>query len=345
MEKIDARTLSQEAQELQRKQIIRLRKSGRSHKDIAEIVGVSQSHCSRVWSRYQKDGAKAISKGQRGRRHGDQRQLTPEQEETLKRSLIDKRPDQLKLSFALWTREAVRLLIHQQCGILMPIRSVGEYLKRWGFTPQKPAKWAKEQRTPEVARWLTTTYPAIAKRAKQENAEIYWGDETGLQTGANVEKGYSPKGKTPVLRQSAQKHRINMISAITNGGKVRFMFYRDTMNSRRLIKFMRRLTKDAGRKVFLILDNLKVHHSNLVKKWLEKYKDKIEVFFLPAYSPEMNPDEYLNNSLKGRVHSGDRAQNAEQLESKARAHMRNLQNKPTKVKRFFEHRCVSYAAA
>jgi transposase len=345
MEKIDARTLSQEAQELQRKQIIRLRKSGRPHHEIAEIVGVSQSHCSRVWSRYQKDGAKAITKGKRGRRHGDQRQLTPEQEETLKRSLIDKRPDQLKLSFALWTREAVRLLIQQQCGILMPIRSVGEYLKRWGFTPQKPVKWAKEQRTPEVARWLTTTYPAIAKRAKQENAEIYWGDETGLQTGANVEKGYSPKGKTPVIRQTAQKHRISMISAITNGGKVRFMFYRDTMNSRRLIKFMRRLTKDAGRKVFLILDNLRVHHSALVKKWLEKYKDKIEVFYLPSYSPELNPDEYLNNSLKGRVHSGERAQNSKQLESKARAHMRNLQNKPTKVKKFFEHRCVSYAAA
>jgi len=345
MEKIDARTLSQEAQELQRKQIIRLRTSGRSHKDIAEIVGVSESHCSRVWSRYKKDGAKAITKGQRGRRHGDQRQLTPEQEETLKRSLIDKRPDQLKLSFALWTRDAVRLLIHQQCGIDMPIRSVGEYLKRWGFTPQKPAKWAKEQRTPEVARWLITTYPAIAKRAKQEDAEIYWGDETGLQTGANVEKGYSPKGKTPVLRQTAKKHRINMISAITNGGKVRFMFYRDTMNSRRLIKFMRRLTKDAGRKVFLILDNLKVHHSTLVKKWLEKYPEKMEVFFLPSYSPELNPDEYLNNNLKGRVHSGERAQNVEQLESKARAHMRKLQNKPAKVKKFFEHRCISYAAA
>lgn len=344
MEKIDARTLTQEAQEALRKQIVRLRKAGRPNQEIAEIVGVSQGHCSRVWSRYQKDGAKAVAKGKRGRRHGDKRTLTAEQELTIQRLLIDKSPQQLKLSFALWNREAVGLLIQQQCGFEMPTRTVGEYLKRWGFTPQKPAKWAKEQSTPAVASWLLKKYPAIKKRAKQEKAEIYWGDETGIQTGANVEKGYSPKGKTPVIRQTAQKHRINMISAITNEGKVRFMFYRDTMNSKRLISFMRRLIKDAGRKVFLILDNLKVHHSELVRKWLEKHKDKIEVFYLPSYSPELNPDEYLNNSLKGRVHSGVRAQNAKQLESKARKHMRNLQNNRSKVKKFFEHPCATYAA-
>lgn len=344
MEKIDARTLTQEAQETLRKQIVRLRKAGRLNKEIADIVGVSEAHCSRVWSRYQKDGAGAVAKGKRGRRHGEQRTLTAEQEADIKRLLIDKAPSQLKLSFALWTRESVQLLIQQQCDFVMPIRTVGEYLKRWGFTPQKPAKWAKEQSTPAVAKWLTKDYPAIAKRAKQEKAEIYWGDETGIQTGANVEKGYSPKGKTPVLRQTAQKHRINMISAISNQGKVRFMFYRDNMNSKRLITFLRRLTKDVGRKVYLILDNLRVHHSELVKKWLEKHKDKIEVFYLPSYSPELNPDEYLNNSLKGRVHSGERAKNKEQLESKARKHMRHLQNRPGKVKKFFEHRCAAYAA-
>lgn len=344
MEKIDARTLNQEAQEALRNQIVRLRKTGRPHKVIADIVGVTESHCSRVWARYQKGGANSVAKGKRGRRQGEQRKLSAEQEAEIKRLLIDKVPNQLKLSFALWTRDAVRQLIEQKYEISMPIRTVGEYLKRWGFTPQKPAKWAKEQSTPAVANWLLKEYPAIAKRAKQEKAEIYWGDETGIQTGANVEKGYSPKGKTPVIRQTARKHRVNMMSAITNQGQVRFMFYKDTMNSKRLIIFMKRLIKDAGRKVFLILDNLKVHHSVAVTGWLEKHKEEIEVFFLPSYSPELNPDEYLNNSLKGRVHSGERAQNAKQLESKARKHMRSLQNNRTKVKKFFEHPCAAYAA-
>jgi transposase len=344
MKKIDARTLKQDVQEAQRQQIARLRKLGRPNKETAEIVGVSESHCSRVWQLYKKKGAESLVKGTRGRSHGDQRNLTPELEGEIKRLIIDKVPNQLKLSFALWTRDAVRLLIEQKAGITMPIRTVGEYLKRWGFTPQKPAKWAKEQSTPAVANWLLKDYPAIAKRAKQEKAEIYWGDETGIQTGANVEKGYSPKGKTPVLRQTARKHRINMISAISNQGKVRFMFYKENMNSQRLIVFMTRLIKDTGRKVYLILDNLKVHHSKLVSEWLEKHEDKIEVFYLPSYSPELNPDEYLNNNLKGRVHSGDRAQNMTQLESKARKHMRHLQNNRTKVRNFFAHRCAVYAA-
>ena len=344
MEKIDARKLSQEAQETLRRQIIRLREAGRSNGETAQIVGVSQAHSSIIWQRYLKEGPDSVVKGKRGRRSGDQRAMTLEQEAQIKKLLIDKRPEQLKLSFALWTREAVRLLIEQRFGLDMPIRTVGDYLKRWGFTPQKPAKWAREQSMPAVARWLLTDYPAIAERAKREKAEISWGDETGIQTGANVEKGYSPKGKTPLLKQATRREKVNMISAITNQGKVRFMFYRENMNSKRLIEFLRRLIKDAGRKVFLILDNLKVHHSKPVKEWLEKNKEKIEVFFLPSYSPELNPDEYLNNSLKGYVHSGKRAETKKDLEAKARKHMRVLQNKPKNTKKFFEHRFVAYAA-
>ena len=178
----------------------------------------------------------------------------------------------MKLPFALWTRDAVKLLIQQWFGIEMPIRTVGEYLKRWGFTPQKPVKRAYEQSSQAVKKWLETDYPVIASRAKQEKAEIHWGDETGIQTGANRVRGFAPKGQTPVVRLVAKKSHVSMISAITNRGKVRFMMYRDAMNSELLIKFMTRLTKDAGRKVFLILDNLRVHHSKDVKKWLEEHQ-------------------------------------------------------------------------
>ena len=135
-----------------------------------------------------------------------------------------------------------------------------------------------------------------------------------------------------------------MISAITNGGKVRFMMYRDAMNSELLIKFMTRLTKDAGRKVFLILDNLPVHHGKDVKQWLAVHREQIEVFHLPSYSPELNPDEYLNGKLKNKVHSGKSVRNREDQEKKTRSFMRTLLKRPTHVQSYFKHPKVAYAA-
>ena len=151
---------------------------------------------------------------------------------------------------------------------------------------------------------MKADYPHIASRAKKEKVEIHWGDETGIQTGANLISGFAPKGEKPVVRLVVKKSHVSMISAITNGGKVRFMMYRNAMNSNLLITFITRLTKDAGRKVFLILDNLRVHHSQIIKQWLQDHQEHIEFFYLPSYSPDLNPDEYLNGNLKTNVHSG-----------------------------------------
>ena len=226
----------------------------------------------------------------------------------------------------------------------MPIRTVGEYLKRWGFTPQKPVKRAYEQSSQAVQKWLERDYPVIFSRAKREKAEIHWGDETGIQTGANRVRGFAPKGATPVVRMVAKKSHVSMISAITNEGKVRFMMYQEAMNSELLIMFMTRLIKDAGRKVFLILDNLRVHHGKTVKQWLEEHREQIEVFHLPSYSPELNPDEYLNGNLKTKVHSGKPVRNQEDLEKKTRSFMRTLLKRPAHVQSYFKHPKVTYAA-
>jgi transposase len=344
MEKIDARKHSPQTQYEIRKQVVRLRRQGFANKDLAEGLGISVGRASKIWQRYKKEGSKAIKLGVRGRRLGEQRTLSSDQESELRKALIDKTPDQLKLPFALWTRDAVKLLIRQRFGIEMPIRTVGEYLKRWGFTPQKPIKRAYEQSSQTVKKWLETDYPAIAFRAKQEKAEIHWGDETGVQTGANLVRGFAPRGETPVIRMVAKKSHVGMISAITNSGKVRFMMYRDAMNSKLLIKFMTRLTKDADRKVFLILDNLRVHHGKEVKRWLEEHRERIEVFHLPSYSPEINPDEYLNGNLKNKVHSGKPARNQSDLEKKTRSFMKTLVRRPEHVQSYFKHPKVAYAA-
>lgn len=344
MEKSDARSLGSEVQQELRHQIIRLRKEGRKNREIARIVGVSEQHASTVWQKFNRGGKSAIRMGLRGRRSGEQRTLTEDQEQAIQRLLVDKTPDQLKLPFALWTREAIRQLIQKRYDITMPIRTVGEYLKRWGFTLRKPVKRAYEQKPAEVKRWLDEEYPAIAVRAKKEKAEIYWGDETGLQTNAYQARGFAPKGRKPVVKLVAKKTRISMISAINNGGLVRFMLYRKGMNAPLLIKFMERLIKDSQKKVFLILDNLRVHHSKKVREWLECHKEEIELFYLPSYSPDLNPDEYLNNDLKAKVHSGLPARTERDLAQKTISHMRSVAKRPAKVCNFFKHPSVAYAA-
>ena len=343
MEKIDGRKLKKEVQQALRDQVVRLRKQGKANKDVAEYLGMNPQQCSRIFQKYERGGKNEILLRIRGRRHGEKRNLTEEQERHIQKLIVDKPPDQLKFPFALWTREAVRQLIGRQYGIDMPIRTVGEYLKRWGFTPQKPIKRAKEQNPAAVEQWLKNEYPKIACDAKKEKAEIYWGDETGVQNEANRVRGYGPKGVTPVLKVTAKRAHISMISAITNEGKVRFMIYREAMTQAKLIVFMSRLIRDAERKVYLILDNLKVHHGKKVAEWLEAHKEQIVVFYLPSYSPELNPDEYLNGNLKARVHSGTYAGTESDLRHKTQSFMRMLVKRPHHVRSYFHHPMVAYA--
>ena len=346
MEKADARNLPPETQEQLRKQAIRLKKKGKSFVAIAELLDVHRNTVSNWWKAYETAGVKGIRSQTRGRRAGEQRSLTPDQEVEIQNLISDKTPEQYKLTFALWTRQAVQELIKWRLGIAMPIRTVGEYLKRWGFTPQKPLKRAYEQRPAEVQKWLNDCYPEITERAKREKAEIHWGDETGIRSDSQHGRSYSPRGKTPVIRLSAKRASTNRISTVTNRGKVRFMVYSGSMNAKRLIAFFKQLIKDADQKIFLILDNLRVHHSKPVKAWLEEKKNKkqIEVFFLPAYSPELNPDEYLNCDLKAGVHSKPPARNVDQLKGKIRSHMKKLQKVPARVRKYFTHPKIAYAA-
>jgi len=344
MQKIDARKLSSKELELLRRQAIRLWVKGKTYVEIAEVVGVHRNRISEWCRAYGEKGATALKVNKTGRPKGDGRSLTPEQEAVIKKKICDHTPDQLKLAFALWTRRAVQQLIKELFILDMPIRTIGDYLKRWGFTPQKPLKMAYEQRPAEVEKWLKEEYPAIKERAKAEDAEIHWGDETGLRSDCQHGRSYAPKGKTPVVRLNAKRTSLNMISAITNQGKVRFMIYEDTMTAKVLITFLKQLIKGASCKIFLILDNLRVHHAKVVDKWLKENKDKIEVFFLPAYSPELNPDEYLNCDLKAGVHSGAPARNQKGLKRKVVSHMRKLQKRPARVASYFRHPKIRYAA-
>jgi len=344
MKKLDARKLPSEVQQHNRNLAVRLFQEGKKRKEIASTVGVHYGVVCRWIQAWQQGGEQAIELKKRGRSSGERRILTEAQELALKKLLVEKNPQQLKLPFALWNRRAIQSVVYQMWRVRIAIRTIGDYMKRWGFTPQKPIKRAYEKSPKAVREWLDDTYPEIKKRARKENAEIYWGDETGVRNDCQHSRGYAPRGKTPVVEINAKRFSLNMISAISNQGLLRFMMYEETMTARVLLRFLKRLTKDAGRKVFLVLDNLRVHHAKLVKAWLEEHSDEIEVFYLPSYSPELNPDEYLNCDLKTGIRSSSPARNQSDLKGKVLGHMRMLQKKPQRVEKYFKHPAIKYAA-
>ena len=201
------------------------------------------------------------------------------------------------------------------------------------------------QRDPQkIAAWLEQDYPSIAARAKREKAAIYWSDETGICNQDQIGRGYAPKGQTPVLTQTAQKFSTSMIAAVSNRGLMRFKLYKGALNVAIFIDFLKRLIKDAKQKVFLIVDNLRVHHAKAVQEWLAQHKDEIEIFYLPAYAPEHNPDEYLNNDLKQTIKNKPRAKTPDDLVTTTSSILKSIQKRPNRVKSYFHAKHVRYAA-
>ena len=299
MEKENARKQTLEQLHERRKQVVRLHKKAIGVMQIVSMTGLSYPAVRACIDLFEVGGWPAIRPALRGRSQGDGRTLTQAQEDSIQRTIIDKRPEQLKMDFFLWSRAAVGQLIEQEFGIKLHVRSVGKYLKRWGFTPQKPLKRAYEQNPQAVQAWLEGEYPAIEQRARAEGAEIHWGDETALVNTDVRGRSFAPAGKTPIAKTvGGTRHKLSMIATVTNQGKTRWMIIDDAIDADKFIEFLAALIKDAGKKVFLILDNLRVHHSKIVKAWVAERETQIELFYLPSYSPELNPEERLNADVK-----------------------------------------------
>ena len=299
MDKEDARYQTLGQLHERRKQVVRLHKKGIKVMQIVAMTGLSYPTVRAAIDRFESGGWVNVRPVPRGRLKGDGRVLSAAQEEAIQRMIIDKRPEQLKMDFILWSRAAVGQLVEQEFGIQLQVRSIGKYLARWGFTPQKPIKRAYEQNPAAVQAWLQGEYPAIEQRARTEGGEVHWGDETALVNTDVRGRSYAPAGKTPVaMAVGGTRQKLSMIATVTNQGKTRWMIIDEAFDAEKLIEFLQALIKDGGKKVFLILDNLRVHHSKLVKAWVGERKDEIELFYLPSYSPELNPEERLNADLK-----------------------------------------------
>lgn len=340
----DFRGLAAATQAELRRRAVAMVEAGHRQEDAAAAVGVTRQVVSGWMRLYREGGDAALDGRKRGRRPGEQKALSAAQEARIKRLITDKCPDQLKLAFALWTREAVAELIARETGIRLSWSAVGNYLRSWGFTAQRPMKRASERREPQIRKWLDVDYPAIARRAKAENAEIQWADETGLSNQANYGKSFAPKGQTPVIKRPAARFSQSMISSLTNQGKLRFMVYDGALNAATFLAFLKRLIRDAVRKIFLIVDNLRVHRAKIVTAWVTANTDKIELFYLPPYAPERNPDEFLNNDLKQALARRRTPKDKAGLKSGLTSYMRSLQKRPAKVRAFFQAPTVRYAA-
>lgn len=340
----DGRSQSNDVLEALRVRAVHARELGYAVVDIAAILGVREETVSRWCSRYDRGGQEALPGGRTGRPVGSGRLLTSEQEQTIQQLVETKSPQELKITSALWTRQAVQELIKQQVGIRLPIRTVGEYLRRWGFTPQKPVRKAYKQDPVAVAEWLEKTYPEIEKRAAKEGGEIHWGDETGVRSTCQHSRGYAHPGETPELIVPGNRFSVNMIATITNQGKVRWMIYPGKMNAALFIIFLTRLIAGATKKVFLIVDHLSVHEAAAVEQWLVDKTDRIEVFYLPKYSPERNPEEYLNCDVKANINTDGLPKDREELQGKLHRFMQRLAKLPARVASYFEHKYIAYAA-
>jgi transposase len=346
METRDARSLPAAAQEEKRRIAVNaVLKHGMSNAQAAELVAVTPQAVRNWLKVHAKGGASALTARKRGRRQGEQKRLSPEQATAIADLVRDRCPDQLKLPFYLWTRAAVARLIAEHFGILISEKTAGRYLKEWGFTAQKPARRAYQQDPEAVERWIKEEYPAIQVQAKREGAQIQWLDESGMRSDHTVGTSFSPRGKTPVVKVTGKRFGCSMISAITNQGKLAFMIYRERFTSQMLIKFLRRLLRQNAGKVFLILDNHPVHRSKLVKQWVEERSERLKIFYLPGYSPELNPDELVNQDVKSNAVGRNRVRDVKQLVANVRAFLKDRKRRPDLVRRYFLGQHVGYAAA
>lgn len=343
MNTLDARFLSPAAQEDLRRRVVKaIREDGLSQSAAARTFDVSRTSVMKWLKAVQRGGSAALRSRPRGRR--SEPRLKGWQAATIVKLISNRTPDQLRLSFMLWTREAVRDLIEQRFGIAVSPRTAGRYLARWGFTPQKPVRRAYEQNPRAVERWLKDEYPAIRAQAKREKAEIHWGDEMGLRSDYQAGRSYSRRGQTPVIPGTGKRFSCSVLSSITNRGRLAFLVFRGKFSADVMIKFLRRLIRNAQQKVFLIVDSHPVHRSAKVVQWVQRHARQMRLFHLPTYSPELNPDELLNQDVKVNAVGRARPRDLADMETNVRSYLRRTQGRPAIVRSYFEERHVQYAA-
>ena len=342
----DTRSLPPAAQAALRSRAVRAVLDGMTQAEAAQVFGVHHNAVNRWIKRYREGGWAGLSERRRGRRPGEQAALSQSQQQEVMALVRDSTPDQLGLPGFLWTRDAVAELITRRYGLGLARTTVGGYLRGWGFSPQKPQRRALERNPAAVRRWLAETYPAICARARREGGMVLWLDEMGGRSDAAAGRSWAPVGQTPVSKGTGKRFRVNMLSAVSNAGMLRFRLFTGSFTGAVFIDFLGRLVRDgAGGKVHLIVDGHPVHRAGLVSAWVGRHGDRIELHFLPGYSPELNPVELLNHDVKANAAGRRRPRSVSELRAELHGYLRRRQRHPEVLIRFFQHPATRYAAA
>lgn len=341
MKKMDGRKLKHEVlTELRRRAVARVQ-SGESPEEVIRTLGFCRA-CIYNWlAMYRAGGWEALDARKRG---GRRRKLSGPNIRWVYRVVVGSDPRQYRFPFALWTRQAIAVLIYRQFKIRLSKNSVGRLLAQLGITPQKPL-WRAYQQDPErVRQWVEEEYPAIAQEARRLRAEIWFGDESGLRSDYHAGTTWGVKGKTPVVRTTGARYRLNLLSAVNRRGKMRFMVEKGKLNAEVVCRFLDRLMEGSDRPIFLILDGHPIHKSGTVAAKVDSYKGRLRLYLLPPYSPELNPSEEIWREVKSHRVGRAGIFTFADMNLEARRALHHLVHRPDKVRAFFHTKSTIYAA-
>ncbi len=340
--KIDGRKLPHAELEAIRFKAVEAVQAGQSPTAVAREMGLYTARVF-VWlAAYRAGGWDAL----RARKaSGRPKRLNGSQLKWIYNTVTSKNPTQLKFPFALWTRAMIRTLIWRKFGIALSVVSVGRLLAQMGLSCQKPLSRAFEQDATLVRRWVERDFPKLQALAKKERAVIFFSDESGVRSDFHAGTTWGIRGKTPVIRHTGKRFHLNMLSAISAKGELRFMTSRQRVSAALFIEFLRRLILNYPKMIFLVVDGLPAHKAKSVQRYLETVKDRIRLFFLPPYSPEVNPDELVWNDVKNNGVGRALIRDTTDLSRAVNSRLRLLQRNPEKVRAFFQMDTTRYAAA
>jgi transposase len=337
----DGRRLDHKTLEAIRIRAVQQVQAGESPEVVIKALGFGRARIYEWLAAYRAGGWDALKAK---KLHGRPRKIDAKQMKWIYDTVTLKSPLQMKFEFALWTRAMIRTVIAERFGVKLSLASVGRLLAQLGLTCQRPLVRAFQQNPALVERWLREEYPAIRALAKREKAEIYFGDEAGVRSDFHAGRTWAPKGKTPVVRSTGARFGMNLISAVTPRGELRFMVVKGKLRAPGFIEFLRRLVHGAVRPTFLVLDGHPVHRAAAVKSFVQSLEGRLRLFYLPPYSPELNPDEHVWNDLKNNGVGPAVILGPADLKRKVVCHLRSLQKTPAKIRSFFQAPETQYAA-